>query len=208
MRGFSDEKRERIRRQLVESGRELLLTYGPKKTNVVDITEPVGIAKSTFYLFFDSKAELYLEIIRREMEEYRENLRDELEQVEEPREGLELLFRNYKEFAENDPFIQQMVIQRDYREVFYNISPEQWEETRSKKFEHTTPFIETLQEQSTGHLAEHDPKTVLGVMGTIGLLVLHKDEFEAYGAEFYEQTQDLLITALSEGLTSDVETST
>ncbi|WP_248907152.1 hypothetical protein [Halocatena marina] len=120
------------------------------------------------------------------MEEYRENLRDELEQVEEPREGLESLFRNYREIAEDDPFIQQMVIQRDYREVLYNISSETGK-TRSKKFEHTTPFIETLQEQSTGHLAEHGPKTVLGVKGTI-LLVLYKDEFEAYRAEFYEQT--------------------
>lgn len=202
MHGFSDEERERIREQLVESGRERLLTYGPKKTNVADVTEPVGIAKSTFYLFFDSKADLYLEIMRREGERYRATLREELADVDDPQEGLEVLFRNYRQFAEDNPFVQQMLRQDDYRDVFRNASPERMAEARARKFKHAVPFIETLQEGSTGLLADHDPEAILGVMGTIGLAVLHRDELEAYGDAYYDQTMDLLIASLARGLTA------
>lgn len=202
MHGFSDDERDQIHEELVETGRELLLTYGPKKTNVVDITDPVGIAKSTFYLFFDSKADLYLEIIRREGETYRETLEAELAGVEDPQEGLELLFRNYRTFAEENPFVQQMLRQRDYRDIFRNVSQERLEATQQGKFDNAIPFIETFQAQSTGLLAEHDPETILGVMGTIGLMVLHRDELEAYRTEYYEQTQDLLIETLAKGLTA------
>ena len=40
MRKFSDEERERIHEELVQTGRDLLLKFGPAKTTVKDITDP------------------------------------------------------------------------------------------------------------------------------------------------------------------------
>ncbi|SFC43039.1 transcriptional regulator, TetR family [Halobiforma haloterrestris] len=195
MRGFSDDERDRIRDELVETGRELLRLYGPRKTNVDDVTEPVGIAKSTFYRFFDSKSELYAEIIERESEEFLEELEGELEGVDEPREGLERLFRCYVEFAEQNPLIQ-------YREEFLNgLSQEQMEEIGQKKMDDYVPIVESLQERSDGPLAEHDPITVLGVMGTIGYLAIHREEFDNYREGYYDDVVDLAITSLARGLT-------
>ncbi len=202
MSGFTDEERDRIREQLVENGRELLLTYGPEKTTVADITDPVGIAKPTFYQFFDSKAGLYLEILRREGEKYRENLRDDLDGIEDPCEGLEVLFQNYRAYAENNPFIQQMLGMDDYRDMLRNVPQDQLEAVKEEKIENAVPFIATFQKRSDGLLAEHDPEAILGVMGTIGLVVLHRDEFEEYGDEYYDRTQNLLIEALAKGLTA------
>jgi len=43
---------------------------------------------------------------------------------------------------------------------------------------------------------------VVGVMGVIGLVVQNRNEFEEHGEEYYEQVQELLIRALSRGLTA------
>lgn len=203
MHGFSDEERERIREELVETGRELLLAFGPKKTNVSDITEPVGIAKSTFYLFFESKADLYLVIFQREMEEFGEQVRSELEGVNDPREELERLFRCYAEFSEENQLVQQTVIQGNYQDIFRNVSPEKLEELQREGVAEFLPAIEDLQARSTGPVAELDPTTILGLMGgSIGLMVLHRDQFERYDDGYYRTVQDVLISSLARGLTS------
>lgn len=210
MRGFSDQEREQIREQLIEEGRKSLLTYGPEKTTVTDITEPVGIAKSTFYRFFDSKADLYLVIIDREMNEYVENVRSELAGVEDPCEGLERFFRCYTEFAEGNPLIQQMLIQTDnYQDVFRNVSPDKLAAVEREEVARFLPLIEDLKARSTGPFADIDMLTLFGLMGgSIGLMVLHRDEFEEYEDEFdeyeegyYKHVQETLVSTLARGLT-------
>lgn len=208
MRGFSNEERNRIREQLIETGRELLLTYGPNKTTVEDITEPVGIAKATFYRFFEAKSDLYFVILERDLEEYMENVNSALEGVNDPQERLERFFWCYVEFGEGDPFIQQTIIRSNYQDVFGNISAEQLEEIIQKEMAVFCPHIEDIQEQSDGPISEMDPIMVLGLMGaTLGLLVLHKDEYDKYtgmleefNEKFYKQLQTVLISTLARGL--------
>lgn len=209
MRGFSDEEREHIREQLIETGRELLLTYGPKKTNIMDITDPVGIAKSTFYRFFDSKADLYLVIVEREMQEYVENVRSELDGVEDPREELERFFWCYAAFAEENPLIQQMIVSGNYQDIFQNVSRDKLAAVQREEIAEFLPLIEDLKARSAGPLADIDLLTLFGLMGgSIGLLVVHKDEFEEYEGRFeeyddgyYEHVQEVLISTLARGLT-------
>lgn len=195
MHGFSDEERERIRERLVETGRELLRRYGPRKTNVKDLTEPVGIAKSSFYLFFDSKSDLYVEVIERESDEFLAEIERELAGVDDPREGLERLFRRYAEFAETNPLIQ-------HREAFLSsLSPEQMAELGRIQLDDYVPIVESLQQGSDAQFADYDPATVLGVMATVGYLALHRDEFEPYREGYYEDVQELTISVLARGLT-------
>ncbi len=209
MRGFSDDERERIREQLIESARDSLLTYGLEKTNITDITEPVGIAKSTFYRFFDSKADIYLVIFGRESEKYAERTRTELAGVDDPREGLERFFWSYVEFVEENPLVQQVVVQGNYRELFQNVSPEKLEAILREGMADFLPLVEDLKARSNGPLAELDTTTLFGLMdGSLGLMAIHRDEFEEYGGEFeeyeegyYRRVQEVLVSSLARGLT-------
>lgn len=211
MRTFSDDDRERIREELIQTGRELLLTYGPAKTTVNDITEPVGIAKPTFYQFFDAKSDLYIEILEREVEEYIEDVRAALADVEDPREGLEQFFWCYVEFGEENPFIQQTVIQGDYHDLIGNESWDTLEEMQQEKWAEFIPLIEDLQAQSDGPIAEMDPLILGGLMSaSLGWLMVHKDEYEEYEAEldmiedgYYKHIQKTLISILARGLTTE-----
>lgn len=207
--GFTDEDRERIRKQLIETGRERLLRYGPKKTTVKDITDPVGIAKPTFYQFFDAKSDLYVVILQRDLEEYMETVRGELDGLEDPQERLERFFRCYAEFGEDNPFIQETVIRGNYQETFQNVSTDRLEELQRQEFLEFVPIIEDIQKMSDGPIAEMDPLIVLGLMGSsIGLMVMYKDEYQEYEGEledieegYYEHVQNALITTLARGLT-------
>ncbi len=209
MRAFSDEERDRIREQLIQTGRELVLTYGPQKTTVKDITDPVGIAKPTFYRFFDAKADLYLVILQQELEEFVEHVRSELAETDDPRLGLERLFWCYAEFAEENLFIQQTVIQNDHQEFFRDVSTRTLEDVQQEEMAALVPLIEDLRTRSNGPLSNVDVSTLLGLMGgSIGLLAVHRADFEEYEEALteydegtYNRLQEVLISSLARGLT-------
>ncbi len=179
-----------------------MFRHGPKKTTITDITDSVGISKPMFYRFFDSKADLYLEILQHESEVFYENLREELDGVTDPCEGLKRLLWCYRDYLESNPLVQQTFTQDNYREIFRNVSPEVLAEIQQEGVADIIPFIEALQEHSSGPFAERDPAAILGVLSTIALQVLHKDRYDEYEEGYYDQIMDLLITSLAEGLTT------
>lgn len=141
--------------------------------------------------------------MRNEVDEFTASLETDLEGVEDPREGFERLCWCYKSFVENNPFIQQLFRDDDYRMFRDSVSPERLEELEEESIREIVPYIEYYQERSDGLLADRDPVTILGLVGTIELLALHRDDYEEYDEDYYEQVQELLITTLATGLTAD-----
>ena len=62
---FSSEQLSEIKRRLIESAKRHALSAGMKKTSLDALTADAGIAKSTFYKFYDCKEQLFLEIAGR-----------------------------------------------------------------------------------------------------------------------------------------------
>ncbi len=88
-RGFSDKEKIMIQESLMENGKRLFSSYGLKKTSISDITRAAGIAQGSFYNFFDSKEELYFEILEAEEQTMKEKLLNDLKPLENcPREYL------------------------------------------------------------------------------------------------------------------------
>ncbi|WP_134670927.1 TetR/AcrR family transcriptional regulator [Halorussus marinus] len=209
MRSFSDDERERIREELLETARELLVKFGPAKTTVKDITDPVGIAKPTFYQFFDAKSDLYVDIFEQELDEFATTLESELAAIDDPQDRLERFFRCYVEFGEGNEFIQEVFIKQDYREVLGDISSDQLAEIEKKEMNVLIPPVAEIQARSDGPIAEMEPITVLGLMGSaLGLLILHKDEYDEISANvaeiqngIYDHLQEEMIVTLARGLT-------
>lgn len=202
MRGFSDDERDRIREELVETGRDLLLRYGPEKTTVTDVTEPVGIAKGTFYRFFDSKADLYVEIVRREQRAYFERVQIELERTDTAREGLEVLFHTYLEWVEENELIQRTIVESDYDAIFRGISSEKIEEMHRDGLAEFVPIVDRIRGRDDA-LATIDSVTVLGILSAVVLLAMYREEYDRYESGYYENVKELYVSALAIGLTSD-----
>lgn len=60
---YSDEEREYVRNQLIETGLELMSKQGIQHTTVEQIYKKVGISRTFFYTFFPTKEDLILETL-------------------------------------------------------------------------------------------------------------------------------------------------
>jgi AcrR family transcriptional regulator len=64
---YADKKKQVILREAIK----LFNRYGYQKTTTADIAGSVGLVKGGLYNYFDSKEEIYLEALKKEMEELR-----------------------------------------------------------------------------------------------------------------------------------------
>lgn len=200
MRKFSDEERTEIRENIVEIGRELFVTLGPKKTNVKDITDQVGIAKSTFYQFFDTKSHFYLEIFLEERDEFLEQATDELERSTDANKGLQLFFDLYLSWIEQSPLSQKIFVEYDYE--FFREIPEQT--IRQHQQEALNQIYEYIEEwQQAGEIRDIRPTLFGSIMSALALLPLHEEEYEKYERGLYSDIRTTLIELMATGLTTE-----
>jgi AcrR family transcriptional regulator len=76
--------RETSREELIEAARRIFRSKGYKETNVADVTQRVGIAVGSFYKFFDSKEDLFVEVYGKENAELKERLFAEVDPDDDP----------------------------------------------------------------------------------------------------------------------------
>ena len=62
---FTEEQRCAIRRKLFESAQRHAVSDGVQKTSLDTLTSEAGISKSSFYKFYESKEQLFLEVAAR-----------------------------------------------------------------------------------------------------------------------------------------------
>jgi AcrR family transcriptional regulator len=76
--------REERREHIVEKAREVFSRNRYNEVTVGAITAEAGIAKGTFYLYFDSKEELFVEVIRDAISRLRRAIADAVASVDDP----------------------------------------------------------------------------------------------------------------------------
>ena len=60
---FTDYETEQLRKALLKETRRCAVTLGMKKTSVEQLTKAVGIAKGSFYKFYESKEMLFFAVL-------------------------------------------------------------------------------------------------------------------------------------------------
>ncbi|WP_276300250.1 TetR/AcrR family transcriptional regulator [Halorussus lipolyticus] len=213
MAGFDDAERDRIRGQLRETGRELFARYGLDKTTIGDLTDPAGIANGTFYRFYDSKEQLYFEILRDEGEHLATELvAESFERVGDaedagdedsldPEEAIVAFLTLLCEEIETNPLVRRLVVDDDLSRLMAQFSGEELREERSQSLSYIVPYVEKWQAE--GRLREGDPEVLSAAMGVVKFVAYRKDDF---GDEtFYRAVRDALIEAVAVGMTTRKE---
>jgi len=196
--GFSDSERERIREQLVAEGRELFSRYGLSKTTLADLTDPVGIATSTFYQFFDSKEALYLEILDREGERLLPELLAPFEEQNDPEDAIVGFLTALMDEIETNPLLHQLVMDTDELDRLREQHTEaELREEREQSLAYFLPYVEAWYE--AGAVEGPSPEVVANAIRSVSFLTLHEDDI---GEDRYRETRDLVIRAVAKGLTS------
>lgn len=70
-RAFSESEKQLIEESLIQQGQKQFSAFGLRKTNVEEIAQAAGISKGAFYLFFQSKEELFMRVIEQVERDFR-----------------------------------------------------------------------------------------------------------------------------------------
>ena len=73
-RHFTEVEKNEIRHNLLKAARKLFIKFGFSKTTIMDITRESGIGKGSFYQFYNSKGDIFLEIYQIEREKIRRKI--------------------------------------------------------------------------------------------------------------------------------------
>ncbi|MFC7134179.1 MULTISPECIES: TetR/AcrR family transcriptional regulator [Salinibaculum] len=197
--GFSEAERERIRERLVAEGRELFARYGLKKTTIGELTEPVGIANGTFYQFFDSKTDLYVEILEREGEEMLPRLIAPLEEEDDPETAIVEFLTALMDEIETNPLVRRLLVEPDEMEMLRDYhTEEELARDREESLGYMLPYVEAWYE--AGEVTGPSPRLVASAIRSVSFLTLHQEDI---GEDLYGETRDLVIRSVAAGLTAD-----
>ena len=199
MPNFTEVEKSHIRGQLLEAGRELFARQGLKKTSIEDLTRPAGIAKSSFYGFFGSKEELYMELL---MEE-RGRLRGEISASSlagNGRDAVENFLRAVVREFETNPLTRRLATHpEEWRVVTRRVPPEVMKANVEDSTDAVGYFIREGQE--AGVISDGDPEILGGVIRSVVILTLHKDDI---GRDIFPDVLETMIELVADGLTAEV----
>ena len=200
---FTDSEKNQIRQQLLDTGRELLATYGLKKTSIEDLTRPAGIAKSSFYAFFDSKEALYLELLMMERRRMREEIAARFPATDDARETIAHFLRVAVREIEANALTRRVIAHpEEWQMIARRVSPEQMEANIAESTLTALSFIREGQE--SGQIIAAKPEVIAGVVRAVVVLAQHKDDI---GRDIFPEVQEMLIEFVAKGLTTSDEAS-
>jgi len=193
---FTEQEKAAIRKNLLTKSKDLFSRYGLAKTSIDDIVLRCGIAKGSFYKFFDSKEELYYAILQEE-----ENARDELlgellRKDLQPKELLIAFFRRSLEIVDENPFLRQVFLSGDYERMIRKL-PEYVVESGTQEHVREGRFVvEGLI--GRGIIREDSPEVVTGIIQAVLMLRLFQDKI---GKDLFPSVMDRIVEYVAEGLT-------
>ncbi len=187
-KGFTEREKELIREALLEKGREIFERYGLKKTNIEDLTQAVGISKGAFYLFYESKEALFMDILEGFERDFRGKIFDAVyESNLSSREKLTRVLREALMMWDSYPLLRSFS-REEYDFLQRKLPQERVEEHLRMDNSFVENFISKWNQN--GQLIPHDPVVVAGLMKALFFVSLHKEDF---GSDAYPGTMELLI---------------
>lgn len=194
--GFSASERERITESLLASGRRLFAAQGLRKTSLEELVRPAGIAKSSFYAFFDSKEALYLDLMLRQAPEVTRPLPKILAGPGTVRQRLQAALVAGVRIASGNPLYLRLIQDpADAAALTRRVGPAEMERARPYVVGPLIDFIVTAQKG--GELVDVDPEVVLGVIQAASSIVMHANDY----GDRYDDVLELLMRSVAFGLT-------
>ena len=177
-RGFTEQEKELIRARLLDQGYRLFSAFGLKKTSVEELATAAGISKGAFYIFYESKEALFMDVIELAEERFRQEI---LALIELPGPSprarlLAILKRAFATFGTMP--ILQFLTGSDYDLLFRSVPAGKLQEhlTSDRSF-----FVELIARcQAAGIPIQAQADEIGSLLYALVLAVMHKDDFGPY----------------------------
>jgi AcrR family transcriptional regulator len=189
--GMIDKKAEILR-----CGRELFSAKGFKDTNVAEITKMAGMATGTFYNYYTSKDQLFMEIHIEENIKLKKSMIETVNLDADPLSVVkEMVAKNLQGMNEN-PILREWF----NRDVFQRIEQCYREANGLEYVDFLYDFfIEVVKKwQSEGKMRNDlSPEMIMAIFGAIINVETHKEEV---GFQYFPQVLDFLTDFTMKGL--------
>jgi AcrR family transcriptional regulator len=183
--------------EILKCGKELFSAKGFKDTNVAEITKMAGIAAGTFYLYFSSKEQLFMDIYLEENVKLKRATMEAVDPNGDPFSVIqELMLRNIQGITSN-PILREWY----NKDVFARIEEKYRAENGLEKVDFLYGFfIEVVKKwQVEGKLRKDiDSEMIMALFAAIISIDTHKEEI---GFQFFPKIQEYLIEFTMKGLT-------
>jgi AcrR family transcriptional regulator len=191
-KAFSEHEKEIIRAQLLIRGRELFEKQGLKKTSVDELAEVAGISKGAFYLFFESKEELFLEILEQlEQEIQTKILEFTIKPKANNRKNVGDLLRTFLLTRDTYPLLKNFG--KSEFEYLLRKVPSEWAVKHANKDEEfISHFIQKIEQE--GIVVQSSPRVVSNLIKTLFFVGLYLEEL---GQDAYHETLDVMINLVA-----------
>jgi AcrR family transcriptional regulator len=186
-KAFSKHEKETIRTQLREKGRRLFEKQGLKKTSVDELTEAVGISKGAFYVFHDSKEELFMEILEELESDFRSHIFDlSFSPKEEPAKQLSRLLKSALLSWDRYPLLKNFGM-AEYNYLARKLPPQRIRAHVRQDNEFVNELIKRIEQD--GIAIKASPRVISNLMKSLFFVSLHREDL---GERDYEQTMEVL----------------
>lgn len=186
-KAFSEHEKATIRAQMREKGKKLFEKQGLKKTSVDELTEAVGISKGAFYLFYESKEELFLEIL----EELEADLRSQIFNLSiHPQEDARQLLAGLLNSAllnwDRYPLLKSFG-RAEFEYLARKLPPERIQAHANGDNEFVNDFVKHIKRE--GIPVKTSPRVITNLMKGLFFVSLHRDDL---GEPGYLETMSVL----------------
>ena len=199
-RRFSPDERAQIAQRLRDVGRRAFETHGLRRVTVDDLARAAGISKGAFYLFFDSKEALLLDLFERFEADFQRTVLDVVLRPElGPAESLRTLLRTAVTVRGTDPLLSNLS-DTDMEVLMRRIPPDQAATLLEADVASARRFVEYWREQ--GSPLSIDAEVLTGLMRAIVLTAFRQHEI---GAAVYEQVVHMMIDSVAQRLAPPIK---
>jgi AcrR family transcriptional regulator len=185
------------KQQLYSLAKTLFSENGFKETSVSAITKAANMAVGTFYLYYSSKEQLFMEIFKDENTRLKKELLDKLDQTQSPKAIILQMLQINREGIQASPILREWYTSEEFRKI-----EQAYREAHaidSLGFLYDTFLVLVQRWQAEGKMrADIDSKMIMKVFEAIINVDTHKDEL---GLEYFPALLDLMTDLVLQSLT-------
>ena len=185
------------KQQLYQSAKAMFSERGFKDTNISAITKAANMAVGTFYLYYSSKEQLFMEIFKDENTRLKKSFLETLDLGQSPKEIIAQMLRLNQEGLQASPILREWYASEEFRKIERTYREEH--AIDSLDFLYDTFYMLVQRWQAEGNMrSDIDSQMIMKIFEAIINIDTHKDEI---GLEYFPDLLHILTDLVLTGLT-------
>ena len=191
-KAWSNQEKEFIRKSLITESKKLFEKFGLQKTTIDEIVTAAQISKGSFYNFYQSKEELYFDVLETVESEFREKVfENAFKTGKNKHESFKNFLNQMIELLTTMPLYRQLN-SSNYELLLRKLPEDTLQKHIQNDQEDVSKYFQYWMEQ--GWMRKVDLIALNGLLLSLIQFVIHRDDFE--GTDF-EAAKELWLEAIT-----------